>query len=59
MSQVTRDSLPIPGAEADLKRLFNITREILRLRRASMTVETLRALILLKDYIHREVARQV
>jgi hypothetical protein len=59
MFQVTRDYLPIPGAEVNVKRLFNIVREILGLRRALMTTETLRALILLKDYIRREVAGQV
>jgi hypothetical protein len=59
MSQVTRDYLPIPGAEVSLERLFNIARGILRLRRALMTIETLRALILVKDYIRREVAGQV
>jgi hypothetical protein len=57
--QVARDYPPIPGAEINIERLFNIAREILGLRRASMTAETLRALILLKDYIRCEVAGQV
>jgi hypothetical protein len=56
MFQVTRDYLPIPGAEVNVERLFNIAREILGLRRALMSAETLRALILLKDYIRREAA---
>jgi hypothetical protein len=59
MFQVARDYLLIPGAEVDVERLFNIAREILGLRRALMSVETLRVLVLLKDYIRREVARQV
>jgi hypothetical protein len=59
MFQVARDYLPIPGAEVDVERLFNIAREILGLRRALMSVETLRALVLLKDHIHREAAGQV
>jgi len=59
MFQVARDYLPIPGAEVDVERLFNIAREMLGLRRASMAAETLRALILLKDYIRREAAGQV
>jgi hypothetical protein len=59
MFQVTRDYLLIPGAEVDVKRLFNITREILGLRRALIATETLRALILLKDYTCREAAGQV
>ena len=49
MFQVTRDYLPIPGAEVNVERLFNIAREILGLRRTSMSAETLRALVLLKD----------
>jgi hypothetical protein len=59
MFQVARDYLPILGAEVNVKRLFNITREILGLRRALMAIETLRALILLKDYTRREAAGQV
>jgi hypothetical protein len=59
MFQVTRDYLPIPGAEVNVKRLFNIAREILGLRRTLMSIETLRALVLVKDYLRREVARQV
>jgi hypothetical protein len=59
MFQVARDYLPIPGAAVDVERLFNIAREILGLRRASMAAETLRALILLKDHIRREAAEQV
>jgi hypothetical protein len=59
MFQVARDYLPIPGAEVDVERLFNITREILGLRRALMATETLRALILLKDYTRRKAAGQV
>ena len=59
MFQVIRNYLPIPGAEVDIKRLFNIAREILGLRRALISAETLRALVLLKDYIRRKVAGQV
>jgi hypothetical protein len=59
MFQVIRDYLPILGVEVNVKRLFNIIREILGLRRALMSIETLRVLVLLKDYIRREVARQV
>ena len=59
MFQVIRDYLPIPGVEINVKQLFNIAREILGLRRALISIETLRALVLLKDYIRREVARQV
>jgi len=41
MYAVARDYLPIPGAEVDVKRLFNIAREILGLRHALMNAETL------------------
>jgi hypothetical protein len=59
MFAIARDYLPIPGAEVDVKRLFNIARDILGLRRMSMSAETLGALILLKDYMRREEAGQV
>jgi len=59
MFAVARDYLPIPGAEVDIERLFNIARNILGLRRISMSAETLRALILLKDYLHRVEVGQV
>ena len=59
MFQVIYNYLSISGAEVDIKRLFNIAREILGLRRTSMSAETLRALVLLKDYIRRKAAGQV
>jgi hypothetical protein len=43
----------------DVERLFNIARDILGLCRMVMSSDTLRALILLKDHIYREVAGQV
>jgi Kef-type K+ transport system membrane component KefB len=45
MFKVTRDFLPILGLEVDVKRLFNISRDILGLRQTSMGVETLRAFV--------------
>jgi hypothetical protein len=48
---ITRDYLPISGAEVDIKRLFNIIRDILGLRRTLLGADTLRALILVKDYL--------
>jgi hypothetical protein len=56
MFAVARDFLLIPGAKVDVKRLFNITRVILGLWRISISAETLRALILLKDYMCRVIA---
>ena len=54
MAALTRDYLAILGSEVDIKRLFNIIREVLVLKRYSMTAETIRALILLRDYLRRE-----
>ena len=53
---VARDFLPILGAKVNVKWLFNIARDILGLRRMFISVETLRALILLKDYMRRVIA---
>ena len=54
MFAVIRDYLPVPGAEVDVERLFNIARDILGLRRALMGGETIRALILVKDHLRRK-----
>jgi hypothetical protein len=43
-----RDYLVIPDSEIDIKSLFNIGRDILDLRRLSMSIETLRVLVLCK-----------
>jgi hypothetical protein len=40
--------------EVDIKRLFNISKEILGLRRYSITIEIMRALILLRNYLRCE-----
>jgi hypothetical protein len=54
MAAIVWDFLGILGAEVDIKRLFNIGQEILGLRRYSITRETIRALILLRDYLRHE-----
>ncbi len=59
MFTTARDYLPIPGAEVDVEPLLNIARDILGLRRTSMSAETMRASVLVKGYITREAARQV
>ena len=43
----------------DIKRLFNIAKDILGFRRMLMSLGTLRALILLKDQLRREANGQV
>jgi len=59
MFTIARDYLSILGLEVDVKRLFNIAREILELCCTLMSAKTLRALVLLKDFIRCQVARQV
>ena len=59
MFAVARDYLPIPGAEVDVERLFNVARDILGLRRTSMGSETLGALILVKDNLRRKELGQI
>jgi len=54
MFTIARDYLPIPGAEVDVERLFNVARDILGLRRTSLGADTLRALILVKDSLRRK-----
>ena len=51
MFAVTRDYLLILRAEVDVERLFNIAQDILGLRRTLLGLETIRALILVKDYL--------
>ena len=53
---VACDFLLILRAKVNVKQLFNIARDILGLRRMSISAKTLRALILLKDYIRRVIA---
>jgi hypothetical protein len=56
---IARDYLPIPGAEVDVKRLFNVARDILGLCQTSLGAHTLRALILVKDYLRRKKLGQI
>jgi hypothetical protein len=59
MFAIARDYLPIPGAEVDVERLFNTARDILGLRRTSLGANTMRALVLVKDYLRRKQLGQV
>jgi hAT family dimerisation domain. len=49
MFQVVCDYLPIPRSEVDVERLFNTGRDILGIRRFSISGNTLRTLIMLKE----------
>jgi hypothetical protein len=51
MFQAVRDYLPIPGSEGDVERLFNTGRDILGIRRFSMTGDMLQMMMMLKDVL--------
>jgi len=48
MAQAVRDYLPVPSAEVAIERVFSGGRDVLGLRRQSMSAETMRWLMLLK-----------
>jgi hypothetical protein len=54
MYAIARDYLVIPGAEVNVERLFNMGRDLLGLRRVSMKGETMRAIMIVKDYLGRQ-----
>jgi hypothetical protein len=49
MSQVARDYLAIPAGEVDVERLFSAGRDLIGIRRYSLSIETMRALMMLKS----------
>jgi hypothetical protein len=49
MSQVARDYLAIPAGEVDVERLFSAGRDLIGIRRYSLSIETIRALMILKS----------
>jgi hypothetical protein len=52
MAQAARDYLVIPASEVDIERLFSLGRDMLGIRRFSMSINTLRALVLLRDALN-------
>jgi hypothetical protein len=50
MVQAARDYLPIPSTSVSIERQFNNGRDIIGLRRYSLSTESYRELMLLKDY---------
>ena len=54
MAQAARDYLPVPSAEVGVERVFSGARDVLGLRRHSMNAETMRWLVLLKEYYDGE-----
>ena len=49
MSKVARDYLAIPAGEVDVERLFSTGRDLIGIRRCSLSIETMRALMILKS----------
>ena len=49
MSKVTRDFLAIPAAEVDVERLFSLGRDLIGVRRYSLSPDTMRTLMLLRS----------
>jgi hypothetical protein len=59
MFAITCDYLFIFRTKVDVKRLFNVVQDIIRLCRTLLGADTLRALILVKDYLCRKKLGQV
>jgi hypothetical protein len=51
MFQAVHDYLPIPGSEVDVERLFNTGRDMLGIRKFSITGDILQMIIILKDIL--------
>jgi hypothetical protein len=56
MAQAAQDYLAIPASEVDVERLFNVGRDILGIGRFSMSGNTLRTIMMLKDALRRQEA---
>ena len=50
MSQVARDYLAILAAEVDVERLFSAGRDLIGLRRHSLSIDSMRAVMMLKSF---------
>jgi hypothetical protein len=49
MSQIARDYLAIPLSEIDVERLFSLGRDLIRLMRHLMALETMKALMFIQE----------
>ena len=57
MAVAARNYLTIPASKVAVERLFNKGRDLLGLRRHSVSTETMRKLMLLRDmYINKEIS---
>ena len=53
MAAAARDYLAISAVEIDVERLFNNGRDLLEIRRWSLSSETMRKLFILEDSLHK------
>jgi hypothetical protein len=49
MSQVAQDYLAIPAGEVDVERLFLSGRDLISIQRHSLSIDTMRALMILRS----------
>jgi hypothetical protein len=49
ISQVAWDYLAIPASEVDVERLFSTSRDLIGLRRHSLSIDTMRAIMMIKS----------
>jgi hypothetical protein len=52
IAQAARDYLAIPASEVNIEQLFSLGRDILGIQRFSMSMNTLRILVLLQDALN-------
>lgn len=49
MSQVAQDYLAIPAGEVDVERLFSSGRDLISIQRHSLSIDTMRTLMILRS----------
>jgi len=54
MAKVTQCFLAVPGLEVDVERVFNQGRDLLGIRRFSLSAETISLLVVLCDCLRQE-----
>jgi len=59
MAQVARDYLAILALKVNIKRLFSLRRDILSIRRFSISIDTLKTLILLRDALNKAEKKKI
>ncbi len=54
MAKVAQRFLAVPSLEVDVKRVFNQGRDLLGIRRFSLSTETISLLVVLRDCLRQE-----